>query len=468
MTKTFYPFLIIVLSLFILMCAPTLFTEGMFMDGLMYAVVSKNLAHGEGSFWFLKFSDTYLTSFHEHPPLIFGLQSLCFNLFGDSIFVERFFSFFTYIFSGTVMIFILKEIMPSKYQSIAWFSLLLWIAMPLTSWGAVNNMLENGMLVFILLSVLFFIKSLSKNRITFLALSSLMLFFAFLSKGFTGLFPLAFPFAMWCFDKEYNVKKALIDTLLLLGFLMLFFLFLFLFQEDSLPSLKAYFDIQVKKSLQDIVTVDSRFFIVGKLFTELLISFVLLLLIFLLGRKQKTAAVDVKWFYILLTLGLCGVLPIMLSLKQNAHYLLCALPFFALAFTVLIATYLIPFVDKIHLKNKMLSYTSTLFFVIAALTAYTQKGEYSRDENTIHDVKEIVKILPPHTAIAVSKNDFSNWALQGYMYRYATISLSADSVKYSQYRWIKKGQVISAKYCLVPLSSEEHDLLQNRYGQPSK
>ena len=75
MTKTFSPFLIMVLSIFILLCAPALFTEGMFMDGLMYATVAKNLAHGEGSFWFLKFSDTYLTSFHEHPPLIFGLQS---------------------------------------------------------------------------------------------------------------------------------------------------------------------------------------------------------------------------------------------------------------------------------------------------------------------------------------------------------------------------------------------------------
>ena len=105
MTKTFSPFLIMVLSIFILLCAPALFTEGMFMDGLMYATVAKNLAHGEGSFWFLKFSDTYLTSFHEHPPLIFGLQSLCFNLFGDSVLVERFFSFFTYIISGVFVIF---------------------------------------------------------------------------------------------------------------------------------------------------------------------------------------------------------------------------------------------------------------------------------------------------------------------------------------------------------------------------
>ncbi len=373
MTKTFSPFLIMVLSIFILLCAPALFTEGMFMDGLMYATVAKNLAHGEGSFWFLKFSDTYLTSFHEHPPLIFGLQSLCFNLFGDSVLVERFFSFFTYIISGVFVMLIFKEITPTKIHSLSWLPLLLWIVMPLATWGAVNNMLENGMLVFILLSVLFFLKSLKKNRFLFLALSSLMLFAAFLSKGFTGLFSLSLPFWFWCFDKEYSFKKALIDTISLLVFLALFFLLLFALQKDSLASLQAYYDIQVVNSLKNVVTVNSRFFILGKLVTEVLISLGILLLIFLLGRKQKTLSIDLKGVLIFLAIGLSAVLPITLSLKQNAHYLLCALPFFAIAFGLLIAPYLLALTEKVKWNNRILFTVATLFFITAASIAYAQK-----------------------------------------------------------------------------------------------
>ena len=462
MTKTFYPFLIIVLSIFILLCAPALFSEGMFMDGLMYATVAKNLAHGEGSFWFLKFSDTFLTSFHEHPPLIFGLQSVCFRIFGDSFLVERFFSFFTYIISGVFVMLIFKEITPTKMYSLSWLPLLLWIVMPLATWGAVNNMLENGMLVFILLSVLFFLKSLKNNRFLFLALSSLMLFAAFLSKGFTGLFSLSLPFWFWCFDKEYSFKKALIDTISLLVFLALFFLLLFALQKDSLASLQAYYDIQVVNSLKNVVTVNSRFFILGKLVTEVLISLGILLLIFLLGRKQKTLSIDLKGVLIFLAIGSSAVLPITLSLKQNAHYLLCALPFFAIAFGLLIAPYLLVLREKVKWNNRILFTVAILFFITASSIAYAQKGKYCRDEKMIHDVEEIAKILPPHSVCNVEVNEFTNWALQAYMYRYASVNLSVDSTKYSKYKLVKKGVEVPSEYIQIPISTWEYAFLMKK------
>jgi hypothetical protein len=45
------PFYVIVLALFIGVTAKSLFTDGMFMDGLWYAAISRNLAEGIGSFW---------------------------------------------------------------------------------------------------------------------------------------------------------------------------------------------------------------------------------------------------------------------------------------------------------------------------------------------------------------------------------------------------------------------------------
>jgi hypothetical protein len=106
----------------------------------------------------------------------------------------------------------------------------------------------------------------------------------------------------------------------------------------------------------------------------------------------------------------------------------------------------------------MLFYTSTLFFVIASFTAYSQKGKYSRDENTIHDVKEIVKILPPHSLITVSKTDFSNWALQAYFYRYSTVSLTCDTIM--EYQLVLKSDTLINKFETIPIVTEKFNLFR--------
>ena len=41
----------LVIALFVIISAPLLFADGMFMDGTQYAVVSKNLANGVSTFW---------------------------------------------------------------------------------------------------------------------------------------------------------------------------------------------------------------------------------------------------------------------------------------------------------------------------------------------------------------------------------------------------------------------------------
>jgi hypothetical protein len=55
---------------------------GMFMDGVLYASVSKNYALGFGTFWEPYFSATNYRDFHEQPPLLFFLQGLFCKMFG--------------------------------------------------------------------------------------------------------------------------------------------------------------------------------------------------------------------------------------------------------------------------------------------------------------------------------------------------------------------------------------------------
>ncbi len=436
MTKTFYPFLFLVFSIFLLLCSPYLLSEGMFMDGLMYATVSRNLAEGEGSFWALKFSDVYLNSFHEHPPLAYGLQSICYSVFGDSIYVDRLYSWVMCLLSAWVIILIWKKITIEKYHSYAWFPLLLWVVMPLTTWGAVNNMLENTMLFFVLWCVYFIIKNVQERKVFFLLAASFSLAAAFFSKGFTGLFPLSFPFFIFCFKKDYPLNRAFIDTLLLLLFCTLIFSAVLILQEDSWNSLLAYYETQVLNSLANVQTVETRFFILGKLFTESLIPLAIIIILAIINRKQKKESNSNEWLFILLCLGLSGVLPIMLSLKQNGHYLLTTLPLFAMVLALLALPSLSALIDKIQWtekKAKLFLYFSIVVLIVSLSLVFVQKGEYSRDEQLIADIKQLKEILPSKTICSTSISDFNNWGMQAYLYRYHHISLDIQQPSTQKY-----------------------------------
>ena len=71
------------------------------MDGLYYATIAKNLANGLGSFWQLYFTELDGV-FYGHPPLAMGLQSILFSIFGDSIYIERAYSFSTFIANNAI------------------------------------------------------------------------------------------------------------------------------------------------------------------------------------------------------------------------------------------------------------------------------------------------------------------------------------------------------------------------------
>ncbi len=464
MSKSFYPFLFIVLAIFIAMAAPDLFADGMFMDGLFYAVISKNLAHGEGSFWFLHFTDTVFPVFHEHPPLVFGIQSLFFKIFGDSILVEKLFSFSTYIITGFLMVLIWQEITKKKFSEISWLPLLLWIFIPLVHWGAVSNMLENTMSVFVCLSVLFIIKSRSNKKYLYLSAAGLMLFCAFLSKGFTGLFPLSLPFWIFCF-KHREIKAFLIDMLLLLAGLLFPLLLIYVFDPEGIRSLEDYLNIQVLKSIQEIQTVNSRFFILGKLFTELLIPMGMVVLVLIFGKREKLEKENQQWFFVLLALGLSGVLPIMVSLKQNGFYILCALPFFALMLALLIAVPVKNWITKISLEGKGFKLFRRLSFLLVLLAftiAVMQEGKIHQHKTLIHSIQTIARFVPPHTVISAPGSFRDNWSMHGYFKRYADISMETQDNFKREYLFLDEKVFVPSDYERVPLRIIDYSLWKRR------
>ncbi|MCE2742413.1 MAG: hypothetical protein LW701_02400, partial [Fluviicola sp.] len=100
-------------------------------------------------------------------------------------------------------------------------------------------------------------------------------------------------------------------------------------------SLWNYFQIQVVKSLETIVTVESRFFIVKRMFSEMILPIVIALIFYFSYFKKRVELRLTKeqraTSFTFLALGLSAVLPIMVSMKQSGFYILTAYPFFAIA-----------------------------------------------------------------------------------------------------------------------------------------
>lgn len=165
MLNKFNPFWIFSIAVFCALLMPSLVQDGMFMDGVLYSSVAKNLAHDRGTFWFPYFSATTHTFFHEQPPLIFGIQSLFFRLMGDSIYTERFYSFLMACINGGLIHLVWKEFFrESDFKNLSWLPFFLWITIPVCFWSFQNNMQENTMSVFTLSATLFILKGIRQNK----------------------------------------------------------------------------------------------------------------------------------------------------------------------------------------------------------------------------------------------------------------------------------------------------------------
>lgn len=431
------PFYLLSISIFLILIAPHLLSDGMFMDGLLYAAISNNIAEGLGSFWDLFLSNTLYTHFHEHPPLAFGLQSLFFKFLGDGMMTERIYSICTFIITGFIISKIWCKITTKENHKLAWLPLLFWFLIPLVSWSASNNMLENSMMVFTCLSVLFFVVGNQKSSALYFVFSGLMLSLGFLTKGLVSLFPLSLILWVFLFKNHTSYRRLLFSTCFCLLGLFLPFVILFVFMPESYTSLIAYFEKQVVGSLQNIQTVNNRFWIIWKVFLELLPLLIFTLISVLFSKKQIKLQYNSKWFFIFLALSLSGVFPIIISLKQRGFYLLATFPFFSLAFALLTKNYVLCFFEKLSSNKsyfKKLRFLSVLLIFIGFSLNFYFSTTIQRDKEMLKDIYTIIKIVPRNTTISISPELKNNWSLHGYFQRYGLISLDSDTINLHRFK----------------------------------
>lgn len=468
--KKSIPFWLISLSIVFGLTLPWLIQDGMFQDAILYSCVSHNMGIGIGTFWFPQYSTLNIegmASFHEQLPLVFGIQALFFKLFGSSLYIERFYTFLTIVLNILLINKLWKNVFKSKpnYTTLGWLPVFFWIIIPLSFWSYRYNMLENTVSVFALASVILSYKAINTNtnNIRLWILSGLFVFFASFSKGIPGFFPLAFPLLYWLTTKKINFKKSMFYTLILVMIPAMIYLTFITF-PDSRKSLSIYFFERLLGRTNTMPTADYRAEIIVRLFKELIPIILLVTITFGFVKMRKIKEVlseNFRLFLLFLGLGIAGTFPLSLTMVQKGFYMIPALPYFAIAFAILIAPIISNNIEKINIKNiKYKIFTAISIFILLVVFAYTfsKKNKIERQEDIITDVYEIGKVVPKLSTITVPENMYNqyNFVLQGYLVRYFNISISP----YKEYDYFLKENDLDNK---IPKSYKKIELPLIKY-----
>jgi hypothetical protein len=259
-----------------------------------------------------------------------------------------------------------------------------------------------------------------------LLLSGLFVFLATFSKGIPGFFPLAVPAIYWLIIRKGNLLRPVIQTSLVLAVPAFIYLILFNIPE-SRESLKFYVTERLFQRIGEAPTVSSRFYIMGRLLSELLPLVIISALTFsiLKIRKFRLQAFNFpeQSAFLFLT-GLSAAAPIALTMVQRGFYLVPSFPYFGLAFAALLSP------AVLHFRNKVISSRLRLFrnlslglIIFAFVFSALQKGKTSRDRELLHDVHAIGNTLPRKSAITISQDIANNSSLECYFIRYYDIGL---------------------------------------------
>ncbi len=429
-------------ALFTGIIAPSLFSDGMFTDGTMYASIARNLAEGNESFWHLHFSGFEMANFYAHPPLVFFLTSIGYKLFGDSMIVERIYSFSAAVFTGILIALITNTVAKENKKTISVTALFIWLAFPLVLWSYSNNMLENTLAVFVLLSIFFIIKSFNKNRFVMLFFAGLSIFAAFMSKGFPALFVWSVFFFYWLIFRKISFERMLTDSFLLVFFSIVPFFTMVFISKDAFNYFTVYFSEQVLSSFEGTNIAGNRFLILNGLLIELIIPVGVISLLSLISkykkRKIKFQKQNLQNALLFFLIALSGILPLILSHKQRNFYIVQALPFLAIAFSFIIFDMMNTF-SKIYdfFKRKIFKPLSVILFAISLLMIFIFAGKTGRDKDKLHDIYVISDFLPENTNVKLSKSLHSDWSLYAYAERYGKLTVS-DRIEANYYLTEKK------------------------------
>lgn len=410
--------------------------RSLYNDGLWYAMLSRNLARGEGELWAPKLTDTIFTTFHEHPPLGFIVQAPFFALLGEGWHTERIYT--AVIFAVTVgLLWRLWQRAGGSAQHF-WIPLSFWLFNEINTHFYPSNILEPLLSVWALAAVNAAWRSADtqgRNRYAWAAAAGVFTLLAVLTKGPVGAFPLAF-FALHTFAyRSITLREAAWLTAVMTITLALGLLALLLCWPDAREGLVAYWNTQVEASLaktrRDRHHRNNRLYLMGRLAGVMAPALgVCALAWYRSALRPKLPRASV----LLLLLGLSASLPMVVSPKQSYYYLLPSLPYFAFGLGLWVAA----------LKPQGFAWAAApwapkafnALMVLFTLAGIVRAGGFygdinRRDAETLPDMQAVAIATYPDTIIASATYDPYVVGYLGRLYDMSIDTFPQNRPKYS-------------------------------------
>jgi hypothetical protein len=427
---------------------PRLAHRGMFLDGVTYASISRNLAQGKGRFWEPFYTATIYPAFHEHPPLVFFLQSLWFRVLGDRWFVERLYCATVGIATAALIAATWRTLRvegappatlkgsPSNPSAVLleprrdddWLPILLWIAVPVVSWAIVGNMLEATVAMFVTASVAALTASTRSSIAAAVAggaVSGLCIVAALLSKGPVGLFPIAAPVALglirerrsrmsWAGAGQWVAVAA--------GAVVLAAV------PSAHDSLRTYFTEQVVASLSGQREVTGNY-------TTVAVTLVLGVWVPMAALSAVAIAVarvvrppsahERSIAFAFVVLGLAATVPLMASPKQMGHYVMPAVAFFAIGAAAMLAATVDVAQRRLSTAAAKIAIITVAVVITAGSIAAIWIPALEREPRRLAQLDRLDAIAPRGATAAICPAVNGDWSLHAWFQRRFEMSLDA-------------------------------------------
>lgn len=402
-----------------LLLLPFLFTKGMFFDGLTYATVARNLNDGVGTWWAPHYTSTIHPVFYEHPPFSFWLHSLFYRLFGDQIWVDRFYAYTLYGVSVLLIRRIWALLIPAAHRS--WIPQLIWTVTPTVIWVHHNNMLEAPLAAATLTTTWLLIESTMKRNYFWAFLGGIALFVSVGIKGPVGLFPLVVLPVFAVLFPEHRRASLYSLSAMIVSFSVIFAAFYT--QEPGFKALfEGYLDRQLVPTLlgkrEHHGSAWRSFLEVGK---QLALPVIVLVVLAVRRKDGYPLRRESLLFFIV---GLSATLPFFFMDRQHHYYFMPAMVYWILGFAMLYEQAPLPWQVARKKWAVRLSYINLFAWIIAiSLSLYFAKSPM-RDKGWIKTVEQL-KAQDVHRIGVYPLSDY--WREAAMAARYANITLEEST-----------------------------------------
>jgi 4-amino-4-deoxy-L-arabinose transferase-like glycosyltransferase len=410
--------LIFALALYCLLIGHKLMRLGIHGDGVEYASVARNLSEGVGTFWKPYLDDRIHPVFHEHPPLVFWIQSLAFRIFGDGPYLESFYGFFIgFVILGCMAGFWQRVRLDFQLPAVgSWWPMLLLVSLPMFTYILQTNRIVITWTVFAIAATYTSYRSTltNKHHIFKSLLSGGLIYLGFLAKGPVACFTFAVPVFTWL-SLRAKLSKAITGTLLSIAAVLFLFLATSYLFEDSLEFWQGFWQKQVILSLRsERAAGDTHWYLAERWISEMMVPILVAGVLMLATRLSFRRIHFNRQALFFLFIALAASLPFMISTRQHTRYILHSFPLFVLSLAFVtqnIAAQIEPILTDHRNIRRGVGAAAVLFFVVALSSMIYHKDHNAKRLPFYRDIYLQNIELPPRITISVCPEDmiYNDW-----------------------------------------------------------